>query len=79
MRWRALVKELLKLAGNNSPLAGLGPNEVGGLDGGLCALEDRVSSRELCVNPWPRPARGGDAAREIFLGIARGQRSWRGA
>ena len=35
-----LVKELLKLAGNNSPLAGLKPDEVGGLDGGLCALED---------------------------------------
>ena len=31
---RALVKELLKLAGNDSPLAGLGPDEVGGLDGG---------------------------------------------
>ena len=37
---RALVKELLKLAGNESALAGLGPDEVGGLDGGLCALED---------------------------------------
>jgi len=35
-----LVDELLKLAGNDSPLAGLKPNEVGGLDGGLCALED---------------------------------------
>ena len=34
------VKELLKLAGNNSPLAGLGPDEMGGLDGGLCALDD---------------------------------------
>jgi hypothetical protein len=31
---RALVKELLKLAGNDSPLAGLGADEVGGLDGG---------------------------------------------
>ena len=37
---RALVTELLKLAGNDSPLAGLGPDEVGGLDGGLCALDD---------------------------------------
>ena len=36
----ALVTELLKLAGNDSPLAGLKPDEVGGLDGGLCALED---------------------------------------
>ena len=42
---RALVNELLKLAGNDLPLAGLGPDEVGGLDGGLCALEDE-SRRE---------------------------------
>jgi xanthine dehydrogenase YagR molybdenum-binding subunit len=42
---RALVKELLKLAGNDSPLAGLGPDEVGGFEGGLCALEDE-SRRE---------------------------------
>ena len=35
-----LVAELLKLAGNDSPLAGLKPDEVGGLDGGLCALDD---------------------------------------
>jgi xanthine dehydrogenase YagR molybdenum-binding subunit len=35
-----LVEELLKLAGNDSPLAGLKPDEVGGLDGGLCALDD---------------------------------------
>jgi xanthine dehydrogenase YagR molybdenum-binding subunit len=35
-----LVGELLKLAGNDSPLAGLTPDEVGGLDGGLCALDD---------------------------------------
>ena len=39
---RALVKELLKLAGNNSALAGFGPDEVGGLDGGLCALDDEA-------------------------------------
>jgi xanthine dehydrogenase YagR molybdenum-binding subunit len=39
---RALVNELLKLAGNDSPLAGLGPDEVAGLDGGLCALEDEA-------------------------------------
>ena len=37
---RALVTELLKLAGNDSPLAGLHPNDVGGLDGGLGSLED---------------------------------------
>jgi xanthine dehydrogenase YagR molybdenum-binding subunit len=35
-----LVGELLKLAGNDSPLAGLKPDEIGGLDGGLCSLED---------------------------------------
>ncbi|HZK99009.1 MAG TPA: xanthine dehydrogenase family protein molybdopterin-binding subunit [Caulobacteraceae bacterium] len=35
-----LVEALLKLAGNDSPLAGLKPDEVGGLDGGLCALDD---------------------------------------
>jgi xanthine dehydrogenase YagR molybdenum-binding subunit len=35
-----LVKELLRLAGNSSPLSGLLPDEVGGRDGGLCALED---------------------------------------
>jgi xanthine dehydrogenase YagR molybdenum-binding subunit len=35
-----LVKELLQLAGNSSPLSGLLPDEVGGRDGGLCALED---------------------------------------
>ena len=37
---RALVKELPKFAGNDSSLACPGANEVGGLDGGLCALED---------------------------------------
>jgi xanthine dehydrogenase YagR molybdenum-binding subunit len=35
-----LVQELLQLAGNDSPLAGLKSDAVGGLDGGLCALED---------------------------------------
>ncbi len=35
-----LVKELLKLAGNDSPLSGLTPDDVGGLNGGLCALAD---------------------------------------
>jgi xanthine dehydrogenase YagR molybdenum-binding subunit len=41
-----LVEALLKLAGNDSPLAGLKPDEVGGLDGGLCALgeESRCES-----------------------------------
>ena len=36
----ALVTELLKLAGNDSPLAGLKPDEVGGFDGGLAKLDD---------------------------------------
>jgi xanthine dehydrogenase YagR molybdenum-binding subunit len=37
---RKLVDELLTLAGNDSPLAGLKPTEVGGLDGGLAKLDD---------------------------------------
>ena len=37
---RALVAELLKLAGKDSPLAGLRANDIGGLEGGLCSLED---------------------------------------
>ncbi len=37
---RALVTELLKLAGKDSPLAGLKPDEVGGRDGGLCKLDE---------------------------------------
>ena len=37
---RKLVAELLKLAGNDSPLAGLKPEEVGGMDGGLCKLDE---------------------------------------
>lgn len=36
---RALVKQLLTLAGNDSPLAGLRPDEVGGGDGGLRKLD----------------------------------------
>ena len=35
-----LVKQLLKLAGNDSPLSGLSADEVGGHAGGLCALDD---------------------------------------
>jgi CO/xanthine dehydrogenase Mo-binding subunit len=53
---RALVKELLKLAGNDSPLAGLGADEVGGLDGGLCALDDE-SRRESYVSILSRARR----------------------
>jgi xanthine dehydrogenase YagR molybdenum-binding subunit len=36
---RALVAELLKLAGNDTPLAGLSPDEVGGVNGGLAHLD----------------------------------------
>ncbi|WP_174278432.1 xanthine dehydrogenase family protein molybdopterin-binding subunit [Sphingomonas bacterium] len=41
-----LMKELLKLAGNDSPLAGLKPDEVEGRDGGLCKIgePDRCES-----------------------------------
>lgn len=43
---RALVSELLKLAGNDSPLAGLKPDEIASRDGGLCKRdeEDRFES-----------------------------------
>jgi xanthine dehydrogenase YagR molybdenum-binding subunit len=44
-----LVEELLKLAGNESPLAGLKADEVGGVDGALCALDDE-SRRETYVS-----------------------------
>ena len=37
---RALVAELLKLAGNDSPLAGLDPDSVGSRDSGLCKLDE---------------------------------------
>jgi xanthine dehydrogenase YagR molybdenum-binding subunit len=37
---RELVGELLKLAGDDSPLAGLDSGEVGARDGGLCDLGD---------------------------------------
>lgn len=37
---RALVQELIKLAGNDSPLAGLRPEEVGGADGAVFKLDD---------------------------------------
>jgi xanthine dehydrogenase YagR molybdenum-binding subunit len=36
----ALTKELLKLAGNDSPLAGLKPEEVEARDGGLCKFDE---------------------------------------
>ena len=53
---RALVRELLKLAGNDSPLAGLSPDEVGGFEGGLCALDDETR-RESYVSILGRARR----------------------
>ena len=53
---RALVTELLKLAGNDSPIAGLKADEVGGLDGGLCAL-DAVERRESYASILRRAGR----------------------
>ncbi|MBD8546437.1 xanthine dehydrogenase family protein molybdopterin-binding subunit [Sphingomonas sp. CFBP 8760] len=38
--YRALVTELLKLAGNDSPLAGLDADAVVGVDGGLARIDD---------------------------------------
>jgi xanthine dehydrogenase YagR molybdenum-binding subunit len=64
---RKLVGELLKLAGNDSPLAGLKPDEVGGLNGGLCSLAEpgvwesyasilaRAKRDELTVEAEPPP------------------------
>ncbi len=40
MAQQALATELLKLAGNSSPLAGLGADEVVGVNGGLAKIDD---------------------------------------
>jgi xanthine dehydrogenase YagR molybdenum-binding subunit len=53
---RALVVELLKLAGNDSPLAGLKPEEVGGIDGGLAKL-DEPERRESYISILGRAQR----------------------
>jgi xanthine dehydrogenase YagR molybdenum-binding subunit len=37
---RELARKLVNLAGKDSPLAGLGPDEIGCRDGGLCRLDD---------------------------------------
>jgi xanthine dehydrogenase YagR molybdenum-binding subunit len=49
---RALVEELLKLAGNDSPLGGLAPDQVACRDGGLCDLDapDRFESYVSILN-----------------------------
>jgi xanthine dehydrogenase YagR molybdenum-binding subunit len=64
---RALVKELIKLAGNDSPLAGLGPDDVGSRDAGLCKLDtpdryetyasilSRAKRTEISVEASPPP------------------------
>ena len=53
----ALVVELLKLAGNDSPLAGLSPAEVGSEDGGLAKLGD-PARRESYASILGRAQRG---------------------
>jgi xanthine dehydrogenase YagR molybdenum-binding subunit len=53
---RELVTELLRLAGDESPLAGLEPDEVGGADGGLCKL-DEAERRESYVSILARAQR----------------------
>lgn len=61
----ALVEELIKLAGNSSPLAGLKASEVGGREAGLCKLDvpevhetyaailHRAQRREISVEAKP--------------------------
>jgi xanthine dehydrogenase YagR molybdenum-binding subunit len=49
---RELVAKLLRLCGGDSPLAGLGLDEIGALDGGLCSLAnpDRWLSYEAILD-----------------------------
>jgi xanthine dehydrogenase YagR molybdenum-binding subunit len=54
---RALVAELLQLAGNDSPLAGLTPDQVASEDGGLCSIDD-PARRETYVSILTRAGRG---------------------
>ena len=54
--WNELVAQLLKLAGNDSPLAGLKPEEIGGHDGGLAKLDD-PARRESYVSILSRAQR----------------------
>ncbi len=53
---RVLLNELLKLAGNDSPLAGLSADEVGTLNGGLAKLDD-PSRHESYVSILTRAGR----------------------
>jgi xanthine dehydrogenase YagR molybdenum-binding subunit len=62
---RALVKELIKLAGNDSPLAGLDVDDVASRDGGLCKRDEpgryesyvsilaRAQSEQIAVEAEP--------------------------
>ncbi|RZM22606.1 MAG: xanthine dehydrogenase family protein molybdopterin-binding subunit, partial [Sphingomonas sp.] len=52
----ALVAELLKLAGNDSPLAGLSADQIGSEDGGLAQLDDSTK-RESYVSILERAQR----------------------
>lgn len=52
----ALVKKLLQLAGNDSPLAGLKPAEIEARDGGLCSREN-PDRRETYVSILKRAGR----------------------
>ncbi len=54
--WNDMAAELLKLAGNDSPLAGLKPEEVGGHEGGLVKLDD-PSRRESYASILSRAQR----------------------
>ena len=85
------MKELLKLAGNDSPLAGLKPEEVEARDGGLCKCDEPGSAGELCLDLATRAARrvglrGGraDAVRDdevfdafVWRAVLRGPRECR--
>jgi xanthine dehydrogenase YagR molybdenum-binding subunit len=54
--YRNLVTELLRIAGNDSPLAGLKPDQVGSRDDGLYKLDDS-SSRETYTSILERAQR----------------------
>ena len=54
--YRALVTELLKLAGNDSPLAGLDADAVVGVDGGLARIDD-LAARESYASILSRAQR----------------------
>ena len=53
---RKLMAELLKLAGNDSPLAGLDPDKLANQDGGLCDVDD-PSRRESYASILGRAGR----------------------